>query len=90
MVSTNATDPMELLRELRVMAPDVWAGRERCLILPQKLGDFEKPEYLIKIRGIIRRLNEQLGMFNDGRISEDEYKIRRAEILFGMQSTRIR
>jgi hypothetical protein len=87
MVSVETcADSMELLQELRVMAPDVWAGSNRRLILPPKLGDFEKPEYIRKIRDIIRKLNEYISMLDAGLISEEEYERKKAEILSSMQS----
>jgi hypothetical protein len=87
MVSVErCADSMELLQELKVIAPDVWAGSNRRLILPAKLGDFEKPEYIQKIQGIIRKLNEYISMLDAGLVSEEEYEGKKAEILLSMQS----
>jgi hypothetical protein len=76
-----SVDPMELFRELRVIAPDVWEGNKHRLILPQKLGDFEKQEYAEGLQNLIRKLNEYMGMLNTGLISESEYESKKAEIL---------
>lgn len=77
----SSVDPMELLQELRVIAPDMWEGSKRRSILPQKLGDLEKPEYMDDIQDIILKLNECIGMLDAGLISEEEYESKKAEIL---------
>jgi hypothetical protein len=76
-----SADPWELLQELRVIAPEVWEGNKRRLILPQKLGDFEKQEYAEGLQNLIRKLNEYMGMLNTGLIREAEYESKKAEII---------
>lgn len=80
----SSADPMELLHELKVIVPDVLEGSKRRLILPPKLGDFEKPEYVEDIQNIVQKLNEYIDMLDAGLISEAEYENRKAEILSSM------
>ena len=70
-----------LLQELRQIAPDIWEGRKRRLILPQKLGDFEKQEYVDSIQNMIRKLNEHTGLLDAGLIGEAEYESLKADVL---------
>lgn len=74
-------DAAELLQELRSIAPDMLEGCNRRIILPQKLGDLEKPEYVENIQKIIQRLNKHISMLNTGLVSEAEYERKKAEIL---------
>lgn len=74
-------DPMVLLRELKTIAPDIWGGDRRCSVLPQKLGGFEKPEYVEYLQNAVRELNEYRSMLNAEFISEVEYEIRKADVL---------
>ena len=83
----SSADPIELLRELRVIAPDVWQSSKRCLILPQTLGDFNKPEYAENMQDMIHKLNEYTCMLNAGLMSEAEYESKKTEILLSMQSS---
>ncbi|MGA9098678.1 MAG: hypothetical protein WB392_07070, partial [Methanotrichaceae archaeon] len=71
-----------------VIAPDVWESSKRCLILPQTLGDFNKPEYAENIEDMLHKLNENIDMLNAGLISEVEYESKKTEILLSLQSTR--
>lgn len=83
----SSADPMDLLQELRVLAPDLWESGNRCLILPQTLGDFGKPEYAEDIQNMLHSLNEYIGMFNAGLISQSEYERKKIELLLSMQSS---
>lgn len=74
-------DPTELLQELRSIAPDMLEGNKRLSVLPRKLGDLEKSEYVENIQDIIQKLNEYIDMLNAGLISEAEYENKKAEIL---------
>ena len=71
-----------LLGTLRVIAPDLWRSSERRLILPQKLEDLEKPEYLLEIKGKIQKLRSLKDMLDEGSISNDEFISQRDRILF--------
>ena len=83
----SSADPLEILHELKLIAPDLWENRKRCLILPQTLGDFEKPEYVEDIQNILCKLNEFIGMLNAGLISEMEYESKKTEILLSVHSS---
>lgn len=64
------------------MAPDIWEDKKRCLILPQKLGDLEKLEYLDGLRNVINKLSTILDMLNATLISETEYESKKLEIIY--------
>ncbi len=74
-------DSMVLLKELKQIAPDIWEGDRRHLILPRKLGDLEKREYMEYLQGIIRKLYKYQDMLNAELISEVEYESKKAEVL---------
>jgi DNA-binding MarR family transcriptional regulator len=78
--ATNDTS-LALLQELKQIAPDIWDGKKRCLILPQKLGDLDKPEYVEGLQNVIRRLHEFMNRLNAELISEADYERWKAEIL---------
>ncbi len=82
-------DPIELLHELRAIAPDLWESSKRCLILPQTLGNFYEQEYVEYMQNILHKLNEYIGMLNAGLISEENYESKKAEILLSMQISRM-
>lgn len=82
-------DPIELLHELRVIAPDLLESGKRCLILPQTLGDFYKQEYIDDIQDMLHKLNEYKGMLDDGLISEEDYESKKAEISLSIQGSKI-
>lgn len=85
-VIESSANTMELLQELRLIAPDMWESNKRYLILPQTLGDFSNPEYVEGIQNILSKLNEYIDMLNAGLISEMEYESKKAEILSSMQN----
>lgn len=82
-------DPIVLLQELKVIAPELWESRKRSLILPQTLGDFCEREYIIDIQNMLHELNEYIGMLNAGLISDEDYESKKEEILLSMQSSRM-
>lgn len=86
-VIESSSDPIVLLQELRLIAPDVWESNKRYLILPQTLGDFNKLEYVEEIQNMLCKLNEYIGMLNAELISEEEYESKKAEILSSMRSS---
>lgn len=70
-----------LLGTLQSVAPDIWGSRERSLILPQKMEDLERPEFLNGIREKIRSLEELKEMLDSGSISREDYSSIKIEIL---------
>lgn len=62
-----------LLGSLRVIAPDLWRSSERRFILPQRLEDLEKPEYLLEIKEKIQKLKRLKDMLDAGSITDTEY-----------------
>lgn len=62
-----------LLGKLRVVAPDLWISSERRFILPQRLEDLEKPEYLMEMKEKIQRLKRLKDMLDSGSITDKEY-----------------
>lgn len=77
----SSMDLGALLGTLRSVAPDVWVSMERSLILPQKMGDLEEPEFLNNMRAKIRALEELKEMLDKGSISQEDYSSIRIEIL---------
>lgn len=71
-----------LLQEIKQIAPDIWESRKRCLILPQKLGGLERPEYIEGLKNVILKLYEFMDMLNAELISKADYESKKAEILF--------
>ncbi len=78
----SGPDSSELLKRLKVIAPDVWESDKRKLVLPQTLGDLNKSEYVEAMQNKLCELNEYKDMLNAGLISEREYESKKAEILF--------
>lgn len=72
---------MVFLDELKQIAPDIWQGDRRHLILPKRLGDLEKQEYIEYLKGIIRKLQRYKDMLNAELINEMEYESKKAKIL---------
>jgi len=66
------------------LAPELWSSSQRRLILPQKLEDLEKPEYLVEIRGKINKMKRLKEMLDTNSITQAEYLSRKAKILLGM------
>ena len=66
------------------MAPELWRSSERRLILPQKLEDLEKPEFLEEIKGKINKMKQLKDMFDAGSITQAEYLSRKAKIFLRM------
>ncbi len=46
----SSSDLTGLLSMIKSMAPEIWRSSDRRHILPQRLEDLEKPEYLDEIR----------------------------------------
>jgi hypothetical protein len=72
------------LGTIRTLAPELWSSSQRRLILPQKLEDLEKPEYLVEIRGKINKMKRLKEMLDTNSITQAEYLSRKAKILLGM------
>lgn len=77
----SSMDLGALLGALRSVTPDVGGSRERSLILPQKMGDLEKPEFLKGMREKIQELKELKEMLDRGSINREDYSPMRIEIL---------
>jgi hypothetical protein len=74
-------DLNKLLGNLRVIAPDLWRSSERRFILPQRLEDLEKPEYLLEIKEKIQKMKRLKDMLDAGSITDTEYISLRDKIL---------
>jgi hypothetical protein len=70
-----------LLGALRVIAPDLWMSSERRFMLPQKLEDLEKPEYLLEMKAKIGKLTQLKDLLDAGSISDAKYIFLRNKIL---------
>ena len=70
-----------LLGALRVIAPDLWMSSERRFMLPQKLEDLEKPEYLLEMKAKIGKLKQLKDLLDAGSISDAKYIFLRNKIL---------
>ena len=70
-----------LLGALRVIAPDLWMSSERRFMLPQKLEDLEKPEYLLEMKAKIGKLKQLKDLLDAGSISNAKYIFLRDKIL---------
>ena len=70
-----------LLGTIRIMAPELWGSSERRFILPQRLEDLERPEYLEEIKGKINKVKMLKDMLDAGSITHSEYLSRMAKIL---------
>jgi hypothetical protein len=70
-----------LLGTIRIMAPELWGSSERRFILPQRLEDLEKPEYLEEIKGKINKVKMLKDMLDTGSITHSEYLSKKAKIL---------
>ena len=81
-VIKSNSDCMNILQELRLIAPDVWKSNKRNLILPHTLGDLNKSEYVESMQSKLCELNEYKDLLNAGLISEVMYESKKAEILF--------
>jgi hypothetical protein len=70
-----------LLGTLRSVAPDVWESRDLSVILPQQMGDLEKPEFLNRMKDKIQKLHELKEMMERGSISKQEYNSMKIDVL---------
>jgi hypothetical protein len=70
-----------LLGALRVIAPDLWSSSELRFMLPQKLEDLEKPEYLLEMKAKIGKLKRLKDLLDAGSINNAEYIVLRDKIL---------
>ncbi len=80
-VDEVGADLTGLLGALRVIAPDLWRSSERRFMLPQKLEDLEKPEYLLEMKAKIGKLKQLKDLLDAGSISDAEYIFLRDKIL---------
>ncbi len=78
----------EILRELKIKAPDMLESNNRCLILPQTLGELYRPRYVRYLKRRLRMLNQYIGMLNAGLITEKEYESKKAEVLLNIKTYR--
>ncbi len=78
----SSQNTMEIIQGLKLIAPEVWDSNKRKSILPQTLGDLNKPEYVEAMQDRLRKLNEYKDMLNAGLISEEMYELKKDEILF--------
>ncbi len=74
-------DLCALLGTLRSVAPEVWESSERNLILPQELGDLERPEIMNGLREKIRGLRELKQMLDRDSITREDYSHKKIEVL---------
>jgi len=77
-------DLAALLGTIRILAPELWRSGQRSLILPKKLEDLEKPEYLEQMKGKINKMKLLKDMLDAGSITQAQYLSRKAKILLGM------
>ena len=70
-----------LLGALRFIAPDLWMSSERRFMLPQKLEDLEKPEYLLEMKAKIGKLKQLKDLLDADSISNAKYIFLRDKIL---------
>jgi hypothetical protein len=80
-VDELGADLTGLLGALRVIAPDLWSSSERRFMLPQKLEDLEKPEYLLEMKAKIGKLTRLKDLLDAGSINNAEYIVLRDKIL---------
>jgi hypothetical protein len=80
-VDELGADLTGLLGALRVIAPDLWMSSERRFMLPQKLEDLEKPEYLLEMKAKIGKLTQMKDLLDAGSISDAKYIFLRNKIL---------
>jgi hypothetical protein len=52
-------------------------------MLPQKLEDLEKPEYLLEMKAKIGKLKQLKDLLDTGSISNAKYILRRDKIILG-------
>jgi len=81
-VDKLGADLTGLLDALRVIAPDLWMSSERRFMLPQKLEDLEKPEYLLEMKAKIGKLKQLKDLLDADSISNEKYIFLRDKILF--------
>ena len=77
----SSMDLEALLGTLRSVAPDVWESRDLSEILPQRMGDLEKPEFLNRMKDKIQKLDELKEMMERGSISKQEYNSMKIDVL---------
>jgi uncharacterized protein YhaN len=77
----SSSDLTGLLSMIKSMAPEIWRSSDRRHILPQRLEDLEKPEYLDEIRSKIAKMRQLKEKLDCGRISQAEYANCKARIL---------
>ncbi len=82
----SSSEAEEILRELKIKAPDIWESSNGCPILPLTLGELYTPKYTRYLKRRLRILNQYIGMLNAGLITEKEYESKKAEILLNAKS----
>ena len=77
----SSMDLGALLGTLRSVAPDVWESGDLSEILPQRMGDLEKPEFLNRMKDEIQKFEELKEMRERGSISKQEYNSMKIDVL---------
>jgi hypothetical protein len=80
-IDDSRIDLESLLDVLQTTFPDIWESGSRSLILPQRMGDLEKPEVLSLIKNKIRELIDLEEMREEGSINQEDYLYMRIQIL---------
>ncbi|HPT19705.1 MAG TPA: hypothetical protein PLJ25_06545 [Methanothrix sp.] len=77
----SSSDLTGLLSTIKTMAPEIWRSSDRRHLLPEKLEDLDKPEFLDEIRAKITKIRMLKEKLDCGRISQAEYATCKARIL---------
>jgi len=64
------------------LAPELWRG-QRSFILPEKLGDLEKTEYLDQMKEKINKIKMLKQKHDAGFITQAQYLSRKTKIILG-------
>lgn len=80
----SSMDLGTLLGKIQLLAPDIYMSRDLRWILPQRMGDLEKPEFLNGLREKIEKMNSLQEMLEKEFINQEDYDSMKNEILFGI------
>jgi hypothetical protein len=70
-----------LIETLRLVAPDLVGTRGLRMILPRKLGELEKPEFLYGIKMKIRAIGDLQCRLKESSLDREYFRARLMEIL---------